>query len=110
MLGRCGARAAVALVAALAGPASATAHIRSGVIASDYRAALHRISGAPRSAATARLYASDRALRLDVARGHRVSVLAASGAPVLRIDARSEPRSAIWHDPRLRGLPAGRTR
>jgi hypothetical protein len=109
-LGRWAAGAAVALLAALAGPAGADAHIRSAVIASDYRANLRRISGAPPAVVTARLYASDRALRLDVAARHRVSVLAPSGAALLRLDARRGPRRAIWHDPRLRGLPAGQTR
>src|SRR5262249_25521850 len=85
----------------------ADAHIRSGAIASDYRAAVTR---APRAAITPRIYQGDRALGLVVARGHVVSVPAPSGAPLLRVDARRARRSVVWHDPRLRRRPARRPR
>jgi hypothetical protein len=100
----------VAIVPALAPPAAADAHIRAGVVASDFRTALVRTPRVPASTLQARVYAADRALRLVVGPGHVVSVLAPSGAALLRIDARrlrSGHRTAVWHDPRLRGLPTG---
>jgi hypothetical protein len=102
--------AAVAAVAVLAAPERADAHIRSGIVATDYRAAVLRVPGVPSSAVEATVSASDLALRLVVARGHVASVPASSGVSVLRLDARrihTDSRTVVWHDVRLRGLPAG---
>jgi hypothetical protein len=93
---------AAVIVLALAAPTRADAHIRSGIVATDYRAAVLSV---PASAVRVRVYASDRALGLVVARGHVVSVLASSGAPVMRIDARRGSRTVVWHDTRLGELP-----
>jgi hypothetical protein len=82
-------------------------------VATDYRAAVVGVPHVPTSSLRARVYTSDRALGLVVARGHVVSVLASSGAFVLRIDARrirSSSRTVVWHDERLRGLAAGEAR
>ena len=91
--------AAAAVLAALAAPATASAHIRSGTIATGYRA---RITGAPSGPVTVVVYPTDRALGMRVAPGHRVTVLGPSGRPLLRVTG-----TVTWHDPRLRGLPSG---
>jgi hypothetical protein len=97
--------AVVAAAAALAAPAGAEAHIRSGIVATDYRASVRVVPSVPGSGVAARVYAGDRALSLVVARGHVVSVLRSPGAPALRIDARSASRTEVWHDVRLRDMP-----
>jgi hypothetical protein len=125
-----------AALLALAVPATAGAHVRSGKSAVDYRAT---VSDAP-PGVTARVYPADLALRLTVAGGHRAVVLGLVGEPAIRIGAagvevnRSSPtaagsgllkkarkgatgawvpissgQSVVWHDARLRGLPAGAT-
>jgi hypothetical protein len=127
---------AVAILAMLATPAVANAHLRSDVVAVDYRATVTPQKGP----FAARVYETDRALRLVVTRGHSVIVLGYLGEPLLRIDDRgaavnagspSEPSTGLlkksqlvgsrtvawyrisnggaitWHDSRLRGLPAG---
>jgi hypothetical protein len=121
----------VVSLAVLAGPPTAAAHIRSSILAVDYRASVF-----PHPAAiSARVYLSDRALRLGVAPGHRLVVLGYQGEPFLRLTSagvevnqgsltaagvgfatrsggvgwrlRSRTPSVIWHDARLRGLPPG---
>src|SRR2546423_12986395 len=70
----------VALVA-LAAPGPASAHIRTGSVAVDYRARVFPT----RLPLTAHVYLGDRALRLSVRRGHSVPGLGYGGAPFLRI-------------------------
>ena len=126
---------AIALLAALAAPGVAGAHIRSGTIAVDYRA---RVLAAP-AGVLARVYLSDRAVRLAVRPGLELVVLGYQGEPFVRLGARgvevnessltaagvgfaTRPRAAgskpvwrlrskspsiTWHDSRLRGLPPG---
>src|SRR6266487_3580535 len=127
---------AVAILAMLATPAVANAHLRSDVVAVDYRATVTPQNGP----FAAHLYETDRALRLVVTHGHSVIVLGYLGEPLLRIDDRgaavnaaspSEPSAGLlkksqlassktvaWHglsnrgavtrhDSRLRGLPTG---
>jgi hypothetical protein len=91
--------AAAAVLAALAAPATASAHIRAGTVATGYRA---RITSAPAGPVTVVVYPADRALGMRVAPGHRVTVLGPSGRPLLRVAGK-----ATWHDPRVRGLPPG---
>ncbi len=114
---------------ALAVPAPAAAHLRTSRVAVGYRGTVSRV---PRGL-SARLYRADLALRLTVARGHRVVVLGYAGEPFLRLEhgevlvnaasptaagagltrsgagwrvlARSP--SVTWHDRRVRGLPGG---
>src|SRR2546423_15665993 len=71
----------VALVA-LAAPGPASAHIRTGSVAVDYRARVF----STRLPLTAHVYLGDRALLLSVRRGHSVTVLGYGGEPFLRID------------------------
>jgi hypothetical protein len=130
---------AVAIVAMLATPAVANAHLRSDVVAVDYRATVMTQKGP----FAARVYRTDRALRLVVTRGHSVIVLGYLGEPLVRIDDRgaavnaaspSAPSTGLlkksrrasklpiawhrlsgsgavtWHDSRLRGLPPGVSR
>jgi hypothetical protein len=101
--------ATVVAIVLLGAPPVAQAHLRSGVVATDYRATADRVPPAVTSVISVRVYRTDRALALTVARGNVVSVLGASGAPLLHVDDRLGARSTtvIWHDPRLRGLPAG---
>jgi hypothetical protein len=78
----------VALVvglASIAAPASADAHIRSGVVAVDYGASVSPLRPPLKSVVTVRIYQSDRALGLTVAGGHTVVVLGYLGEPFLRI-------------------------
>ena len=131
--------AIVGLLVALSAPQSAYAHVRSGIVATEYRATLAPLRAPLRTAVAVRIYATDRAIRPAVAPGHTVTVLARSGEPLLRLDsdglaineasrsaveggllrrARAVPgagpdwrrhssdRSVVWHDARLRGLPA----
>ncbi len=65
---------AVAFATRLAAPA-AHAHIRSGVVAVDYRASVYPLNAAEPSSIRARIYESDRALGLTVRSGHTVVVL-----------------------------------
>ena len=76
----------VVLVALLV-PAAAGAHIRSGVVAVDFRARVVPLRVPVRSAVTVRVAESDRSLELTVRRGHRVIVVGARGEPLLRLDA-----------------------
>jgi hypothetical protein len=121
----------LALVA-LAAPAGADAHLRSGVVAVDYRASVV----SPNPSVKARVYQSDRALGITAEPGHTVVILGYLGEPFVRIGAgrvavnaasltaaglgllegshpgtgwrlRSRGETFVWHDRRLRGLPAG---
>jgi hypothetical protein len=126
--------AAVACLAC-AGPASA--HLRSGTVAVDYRAS---VSHPVTRAYAAQIYQSDHGLSLALRPGHVVMVLGYLGEPVIRLDgaglsvnaasptaramhlvARAQavdapaPRwrlqrgrhSVVWHDARVQGLPVG---
>jgi hypothetical protein len=121
----------------LANPAVASAHVRSGTIAVDYKAT---VLTPQTSAYTARIYQTDRALRLTVRQGHAVIVLGYLGEPMFRLDGaglavnaasptavaagllkkkdevdasvptwRRSPGkdNAIWHDARAGGLVQG---
>jgi hypothetical protein len=102
--------AAVIAVAAVGAPASADAHLTSGTVAVDFRATVSPPRGGGATAVVrARVSATDRALALTVAHGHTATVLSASGATLMRVDARGahSGRTVVWHDARLRGLPAG---
>ena len=124
----------------LVAPAAASAHLRSGTVAVDYRASIV----APHSAAyTAQIYQSDRALQMSIRPGHAVTVLGYLGEPMFRLDrsglwvnvasptsvvaglmtkrervVATSPRwrlqrgrrSVIWRDGRVQALPAGRER
>jgi hypothetical protein len=109
-------------LAALAAPAPAAAHIRTGSVAVDYRVRVFPT----RLPLSAHVYFGDHAVRLSVRPGHSVTVLGYGGEPFLRIDASGvtvlssptaaalglEPRhtsgrSFVWHDARVRGLPTG---
>jgi hypothetical protein len=128
---------AVVVLASLAAPGLASAHLRSGTVAVDYKV---RVFTPPRGAYTARIFQSDRALSLTLRRGHAVTVLGYLGEPMLRLDgaglsinaasvtavaeklvAKSERvesttphwllraghHSVTWQDARVRGLPPG---
>ncbi len=127
----------VVVFAFLAIPAVASAHLRTGTVAVDYRAS---ILAQDTSAYTAQIYLSDRGLRLTVKPEHVVVMLGYLGEPVFRLDraglwvnaasptavvagllpkaqrvTASVPswrlhrgaRSATWHDARVQGLPPG---
>jgi hypothetical protein len=127
----------VVALACLAAPAVAGAHLRSGTVAVDYSATVHRPET---SAYSAQILQSDHAISLRLKRGHAVVLLGYLGEPVFRLDAAglwlnaasptaagdhlltardrvfaSAPRwrlragrhSLVWHDARAQGLPAG---
>jgi len=116
----------------LAAPAGAAAHLRSSVTAVDYRASVvsHNVD------VKARVYESDRALSVTAEPGHTVVILGYLGEPFVRLAEgrvtvnaasltaaglgllkgsrpgkgwrlRSRSLTFVWHDRRLRGLPAG---
>lgn len=128
--------ALVAVLAAAAAP-EASAHLRSGTLAVDYRVSL-RDASTP--AYHARIYQSDHGLTLTVRPGHVVVLVGYLGEPVFRLDGRglsinaasptavavrllgkqaaingSAPvwrtragrRTVTWHDARAQGLPPG---
>lgn len=128
--------AAVALVC-LACAGTASAHLRSGTIAVDYRASiLHPATGAY----SAQIYQSDHGLTLTRKPGHVIVMLGYLNEPVFRLDASGlwvnvasptaaalhlvpKPRAisarsprwqlqrgrraVTWHDARVQGLPTG---
>jgi hypothetical protein len=132
-------RAVVAGVAAacLVSAVPASAHLRSGTVAVDYRASI----AVPVTAAyAAQIYQSDHGLSLTRRPGHVVVMLGYLGEPVMRLDAAgmwvnaASPtalaihlvakgrgvesaaprwrlergrRTVVWHDARVQGLPAG---
>ena len=129
--------AAVVAVAWLAGAAPASAHLRSGTVAVDYRAT---VANAAHPAYAAQIYQSDHGLSLTLRPGHAVVVLGYLGEPVMRLDATglsvnaASPtaramhlvdrahavngagphwrlergrHSVVWHDARVQGLPPG---
>ena len=73
-------------VSALAAPTTASAHLRTGVVAVDYRASVFPPRAPLRRALAARVYKSDQALGLSVRPGHMVLVLGYTGEPFLRIN------------------------
>ncbi|MDX6425304.1 MAG: hypothetical protein QOD52_709 [Gaiellaceae bacterium] len=73
---------------ALVVPPGAAAHLRSGVIAVDYRTHMTVLSPELRTALDARVYQSDQAFRLEVRNDHSVIVLGYLGEPFLRLDPR----------------------
>ena len=124
-------------LACLIGPGTASAHLRSGTIAVDYRAS---VSHPVTRAYSAQIYQSDHGLSLTLRPGHVVVVLGYLGEPVIRLDGAgvsvnaasptaramhlvdkaqaveaAGPRwrlqrgrhSVVWHDARVQGLPAG---
>ncbi len=133
---RVGLATGVAL-ACLAGAPAASAHLRSGTVAVDYRAGIaHPIT----PAYSAQIYQSDHGLSLTLRPGHTVVVLGYLGEPVIRLDGAglsvnaASPtaramrlvdkaqavktagplwrlqrgrHSIVWHDARVQGLPAG---
>src|SRR5438876_10955776 len=72
----------VVLLVALAAPAPASAHVRTGSVAVDYRVHVFPT----RLPLTAHVYLGDRALRLSVRPGHSVTVLGYGREPFLGID------------------------
>jgi hypothetical protein len=130
---------AVAVAALVFGvtPATASAHLRSGTVAVDYRAS---VIAPNTSAYAAVIYQSDHGLSLTIKPGHTVTVLGYLGEPAFRLDRAglsvnvASPtavavglatkaqrivaptprwrlqrgrRSAAWHDARDQGLPPG---
>ena len=124
-------------LACLIGPGTASAHLRSGTIAVDYRAS---VSHPVTRAYSAQIYQSDHGLSLTLRPGHVVVVLGYLGEPVIRLDGAgvsvnaasptaramhlvdkaqaveaAGPRwrlqrgrhAVVWHDARVQGLPAG---
>jgi hypothetical protein len=121
----------------LAVPGVASAHLRTGTIAVDYKTSVRR----PVTAAyTAQIYQSDHGLRLALRLGHVVVLRGYLGEPVFRLDRaglwvnavsptavaagllhKSQAvnamtarwrlqrgrRSVVWHDARTQGLPPG---
>jgi hypothetical protein len=123
----------VLAVVALAAPVAADAHVRTGLVAVDNRASVSPLPTPFRSALAVRVYPSDQALGVTLRPGHTAIVLGYTGEPFLRLgdsgvevdgtsptaDAaglarsgaagwqrRSRGRTVIWHDARVRGLPA----
>lgn len=74
-------------LAALLAPPSASAHVRSGRVAADYEARVLPLRGRLGTALRARIYHSDRALRLTLRGGHSVVVLGYLDEPFLRLDS-----------------------
>lgn len=123
--------------AALLVPSNASAHIRSGTVAVDYRARVFPLPAPLRRVITARIYESDRAVRLSLAPRHTAIILGYLREPFVRftpggVDVNasaptaggaglttrlprhavgwqrlSSGRSVTWHDNRVRALPAG---
>jgi hypothetical protein len=68
----------------LVSPAAASAHLRSGTVAVDYKATL---TSPNTSAYSARIYQSDRVLSMSLKPGHTVAVVGYLGEPMFRLDA-----------------------
>src|SRR2546423_3312777 len=97
---RCARIVLAAIVAMLVRPALASAHLRSDVVAVDYRATVTTQS----RTFEARVYPTDRALRLVVTRGHSVIVLGYLGEPLIRIDDRGVAVNAASPSAKSTGL------
>jgi len=125
------------LAAALLAPPSASAHVRSGAVAVDYRARVFSLPAPLQRLLAARIYESDRAVGLTVEPGHTAVILGYLREPFVRITAGgvevnasaptaggagllarlplhsvgwqrlSTRRSVTWHDNRVRALPRG---
>jgi hypothetical protein len=112
----------LAALAALAAPAPARAHVRTGSVAVGYRVRVFPT----RLPLSVHVYLGDRAVRLSARPGHSVTVPGYGGDPFLRIDdagvtvlrsptaaalritpRHTSGRSFLWHDARVRGLPPG---
>jgi hypothetical protein len=76
----------VAVVVLVAAP-TASAHVRSGTVATDFRASLAALPASLRHLIAARIYDSDRAVRLSVAPGHTAVILGYVGEPFVRVSA-----------------------
>lgn len=129
--------ASVLAVPLLLSPAPASAHLRSGTVAVDYRISLQDGQSA---AYRARVYQSDRGISLTVVPGHQVILLGYLHEPVFRLDRsglainaasptaaavgllkkdqlvnarapvwrlKAGKRSVVWHDARAGRLPPG---
>jgi hypothetical protein len=127
--------AAAVVAGSLAVPATADAHLRTGRVAVDYEATVAPLRPQLAQALAVRVYRADLALGVRAIGRHRVVVLGYTGEPFLRLGAdgaytnRSSLTAAglglvgphsgtgwqlvsrtprlIWHDARVRGLPAG---
>jgi hypothetical protein len=118
-------------------PPTASAHIRSATIATDYRTRVFPLPPALRGVIAARIFQSDRAILLTVAPGHTAIVFGYLHEPFVRVAAGgaevnasaptsggagllsglplrsvgwkrlSRGRSVRWHDNRVRALPPG---
>jgi hypothetical protein len=131
-------RAVLAVAAAwLVAAAPASAHLRSGTVAVDYRVSL---ASSVTPAYAAQIYQSDHGLALTIRPGHTVVMLGYLNEPVVRLDptglsvnaasptalamhliAKREGvdaatphwhvkhgrRTVVWHDARIQALPAG---
>jgi hypothetical protein len=127
--------AAVLALTALAVPAVASAHLRTGTVASGYRATVTSPASSPGAPFDVGVYQGDRALHLRVNGAHTVVVVGYLGERFLRVGAagvaidRASPtaaaaglvtgttprtgwvlepgrRTVVWHDPRVQ-LGAG---
>jgi hypothetical protein len=76
--------AGLAVLATLAAPSPAGAHLRSGTVAVDYGA---RVFDSQTAAYAAQIFQSDRALSLAIKPGHVVILVGYLGEPVFRLDA-----------------------
>jgi hypothetical protein len=118
-------------------PSNASAHGRSGIIAVDYQTSVVPFPAPLRPEIAAKIYKSDRAVRLTVAPGHTAIILGYLREPFARLtlggvevnasaptagaagltsslplravgwQRLSSGRSVTWHDNRVRALPAG---
>lgn len=128
-------RALVVLAfAALFAPGTAQAHLRTGRVAVDYRAAVNPLHPPLAGAVNVRIFRSDLAIRLRAIGGHRVIVLGYFGEPFIRLGPdgawvngasltasgtglakagapgwrlRSRDPSVTWHDARIRAVRNG---
>lgn len=70
---------------ALMAPAAASAHVRTGIVAVDYRASVFPLPPVLQAALAARVYRGDQALGITVHTGHTVVVFGYAGEPFLRV-------------------------
>jgi hypothetical protein len=73
----------IVVMASLVAPPPAAAHLRSGTVAVDYRAS---VFASRRSAYSAQIFQSDRAVGVRIKPGHVVVLLGYLGEPVFRLD------------------------